>query len=64
MSEYKRRYDEIRSELVALLKGCAISDLYIHLFEEAYYLFACYNADNPELHDKLPEHPIMEKWWD
>jgi L-rhamnose mutarotase len=62
-SEYKRRHDAIWPELTQLLKGSGISDYAIYLDEETLALFGVMKVETPELVDRLPEHPVMKKWW-
>lgn len=62
-AEYKRRHDEIWPELATLLKQTGISHYSIFLDEETLTLFGVYEAENPEALAKLPEQPIMRKWW-
>lgn len=61
--EYKRRHDQIWPELQALLKKHGITDYSIFLDEETNVLFGVLNIDDPRLLDKLPEEPVMQKWW-
>jgi len=61
--EYKRRHDELWPELSALLKTTGLSDYSIFLDEETNTLFGVFNIENPEDLDKLPEHPVMQRWW-
>lgn len=61
--EYKKRHDEIWPELSALLAANGISEYSIFLEEETGFLFGVLKAEKPSLLDKLPEQPIMQKWW-
>ena len=63
VSEYKRRHDAIWPELRQLLKDTGISGYSIYLDEESLQLFGVMNIDAPEMLEKLPEHPVMKKWW-
>ena len=63
VAEYRRRHDEIWPELVALLKDTGISDYSIFLDDTTHSLFATLKVERPELLDKLPEQPVMKKWW-
>ncbi len=62
-AEYQRRHDEIWPELQSLLKENGISEYAIFLDLETNSLFAYLQAENPTVLDKLPEQPIMQKWW-
>ena len=61
--EYKKRHDEIWPELHALLKETGISDYSIFLDETTNSLFGVLKAEDPELLNNLPAHPVMQKWW-
>ena len=61
--EYKTRHDQIWPELVTLLKQSGISDYYIYLDEETSMLFGIYQAADLDAVNKLPENPVMQKWW-
>lgn len=62
--EYERRHDEIWPELSDLLKAAGISDYSIHLDVETGLLFGVlWRHDNHSM-DLLPDHPVMQKWWD
>ena len=62
--EYKRRHDAIWPELVELLHEARVSDYSIHLDEETGTLFGV--LSRPENHgmDRLPDHPVMRRWWE
>jgi len=61
--EYKRRHDKIWPELQTLLKDSGISEYSIFLDENTNELFGVMRVDDPKLVEKLPEHPVMQKWW-
>ena len=61
--EYKRRHDQIWPELEALLKENGIKEYTIYLDEETGLLFGSLQVANKLALDKLPEHPVMKKWW-
>lgn len=61
--EYQRRHDEIWPELSSLLTAAGIHNYSIYLDEDSGFLFAIMEVDNPAELDKLPEHPIMKRWW-
>jgi len=62
-AEYKKRHDEIWPELVELLKSAGICDYSIFLDETTNCLFGILKADDIQLIDNLPAHPVMQKWW-
>ena len=61
--EYKKRHDEIWPELVELLKDSGISNYSIFLDAETLSLFGVLEIIDPTEMDKLPQHPVMQKWW-
>lgn len=61
--EYKKRHDDLWPELAALLKRHGIRDYSIFLDEKSRTLFGVLNMDDPQLLDKLPAEPVMQKWW-
>jgi len=63
-SEYKKRHDEIWPELKEELKKAGISDYSIFLDENTGTLFAVQKLTQNNTVIKLPESPIMRKWWD
>ncbi|MGV3764980.1 MAG: L-rhamnose mutarotase [Chitinophagaceae bacterium] len=60
---YKKRHDEIWPELQDLLKQAGISDYSIFLDEETNILFGTMLVASQEAVDRLPEQPVMKKWW-
>lgn len=62
-AEYKRRHDAIWPELVELLRQAGVSDYTIHLDEETDTLFAVLTRRADHAMDRLPEHPVMQRWW-
>lgn len=60
---YKKRHDEIWPELQDLLKQAGISDYSIFLDEETNILFATMLVADQDAVDRLPEQPVMKKWW-
>ena len=63
LTEYKKRHDEIRPELVGLLKDAGISDYSIYLDEKANYLFGVLRRSIPQKMTDLPNCPVMQHWW-
>ena len=62
-AEYKKRHDEIWSELVELLHKARISDYAIYFDEKTHLLFGVLKRGSQHKMDDLPSHPIMQKWW-
>jgi len=62
-AEYLRRHSALWPELQKLLKDTGVEDYSIFLDEETNFLFGVLKVENPALMDKLPEHPVMKKWW-
>lgn len=61
--EYKRRHDAIWPDLVDLLHDAGVSDYSIHLDEETGYLIGVLIRTSDHSMDKLPDNPVMQKWW-
>ena len=61
--EYKKRHDEIWSELKDLLKQAGIKDYSIFLDEETSDLIGYLTIDDVKKLDELPNEPVMKKWW-
>jgi L-rhamnose mutarotase len=61
--EYKRRHDELWPELEKLLKETGISEYSIFLDETTNSLFGVLKINDELSLDKLPEQPIIKKWW-
>ncbi|MFN7119891.1 MAG: L-rhamnose mutarotase [Saprospiraceae bacterium] len=61
--EYKRRHDEIWSELATLLKETGISEYSIFLDEATNVLFGVMNVTDDVKLNELPNHPVMQRWW-
>jgi|SRR5215831_1264352 len=61
--EYKKRHDEIWSELKELLKQAGIVNYSIFLDDETNDLFAYLTIDDAKKLDELPNEPVMQKWW-
>jgi len=62
-AEYKKRHDEIWPELAQALKCAGISDYSIYLEESSHRLFAVLRRTDDHAMDKLPEAPIVRRWW-
>jgi L-rhamnose mutarotase len=61
--EYKKRHDALWPELEQLLKSSGIHEYSIFLDESSNSLFGVMKAEDPALLTRLPEHPVMKKWW-
>ena len=61
--EYKRRHDELWPELQELLKLTGISEYSIFLDEETNSLFGVLKVTDPKNLDNLPQHKVMQRWW-
>ena len=62
--EYKKRHDELWPELAKALQDAGVSDFSIVLDEPTLTLFAVRKVSNPAAFAKLPQLPIVQKWWD
>ena len=63
LAEYKKRHDEIWPELAAELRASGISDYSIFFDEETLTLFAVQKLEDDNTADRLPNSPIVRKWW-
>lgn len=61
--EYRRRHDELWPELAALLHGTGIREYSIFLEERTGQLFGYLRIEEPAKLDRLPEQPVMQRWW-
>ena len=61
--EYKKRHDEIWSELKDLLKQAGVKDYSIFLDGETNSLFGYLIIDGVNKLDELANKPVMQKWW-
>lgn len=62
-AEYQRRHDAIWPELLALLHAAGISDYSIFLDPTTQVLFAVLKRGDDHTMDRLPAHPVMQRWW-
>lgn len=62
-AEYKKRHDELWPELKELLKDTGISEYSIFLDEPTNSLFGFLKVNDELSLDKLPSHPVMQRWW-
>jgi L-rhamnose mutarotase len=63
-AEYKKRHDDIWPELAAELKAAGVSDYSIFLDEETLTLFAVQKLSAGNTAARLPDSPVVRKWWD
>jgi len=61
--EYKRRHDALWPELAAALREAGVSDYSIFLEEQTLTLFAVQKRTDNHSADRLPSHPVVQKWW-
>lgn len=61
--EYRHRHDTIWPELVVLLKEKGITGYSIFLDEETNLLFGVLTVENSIALQDLPEHSVMQRWW-
>lgn len=62
-AEYKKRHDNLWPELKELLKTSGVTEYSIFLDETTNTLFGVMRVTDTDALDKLPEHPVMKKWW-
>ncbi len=62
--EYKKRHDEIWSELKEKLSRVGIYDYSIFLDKKTLTLFAVQKLKDNNTVEELPSKEIMKKWWD
>lgn len=62
-AEYKKRHDEIWPELSQVLKDAGVSGYSIFLDKETLTLFAVQKLAENHTADRLPGHPVVQKWW-
>lgn len=62
-AEYAERHRKLWPDLEQLLSHSGISDYSIFLDESTHSLFAVLKVTDTALLDRLPEQPVMKKWW-
>ncbi|MEX8492458.1 L-rhamnose mutarotase [Sphaerotilus sp.] len=62
-AEYRRRHDAIWPELVTLLQDSGVCDYSIFLDAPRGVLFAVLRRRADHAMDTLPQHPVMQRWW-
>lgn len=63
-AEYRKRHDDIWPELVEALHAAGIRNYRIFLDPESLHLFATLELTPDNTRDRLPELPVMQRWWD
>ncbi|NOZ33033.1 MAG: L-rhamnose mutarotase [Alphaproteobacteria bacterium] len=63
-AEYERRHDEIFPQMAKALTDAGISDYSIWLDPQTNYLFAILTRTDDHTMDDLPDHQIVQRWWD
>lgn len=63
-AEYKKRHDELWPELARALHNAGVADFSIFLDDTTLTLFAVRKLGNQAEFTKLPQLPIVRKWWD
>lgn len=61
--EYIRRHDAIWPDLLDLLREAGVSDYSIHLDAATGTLFGVLWRTADHGMDRLPDHPVMKRWW-
>lgn len=61
--EYKKRHDELWTELISLLKDAGIHDYSICYDEETNILFAIQKQQGEYSSQEMGEKEIVQKWW-
>ena len=61
--EYKRRHDEIWSELVAQLRSAGVRDYAIYLDPSTDTLYASWKLTEPNDAETLAEKEVVRRWW-
>lgn len=63
-AEYKKRHEEIWTEIKDLLKDAGVANYSIFLDEETGVLFGVLDCHDKNKYQNIPLQPIMQKWWD
>jgi L-rhamnose mutarotase len=61
---YKKRHDELWTELKVLLKKSGVSEYSIFLDEETHTLFAFQKVSGEGGSQDLANNEVVKKWWD
>jgi L-rhamnose mutarotase len=62
-AEYRKRHDEIWPDLVELLAQAGVRDYSIYLDPETNILFGVLTRPKDHGMARLPDHPVMKRWW-
>jgi L-rhamnose mutarotase len=62
-AEYRRRHDALWPELQTLLHETGIREYSIFLDEPSGTLFGVLQIADARTLDRLPEQPVMQRWW-
>jgi L-rhamnose mutarotase len=62
-AEYRHRHDALWPELEKLLKDTGIEDYSIFLNPDTGMLFGVLKVKDKMQMEKLPGHPVMQRWW-
>lgn len=63
-AEYQRRHEALWPELAQALGEAGIYDYSIFLDPEMLHLFGVLKLTPDHRIDALPDHPVMQRWWD
>jgi L-rhamnose mutarotase len=63
VAEYKRRHDEIWSDLERELRAAGICNYSIFLDKQTFTIFAAQKQTDKKTVADLSAHPIVKKWW-
>ncbi len=61
--EYKKRHNEIWTELAELIRSTGVYDYSIFLDEETNTLFASQKQSGDKSSQDIGANPIVQKWW-
>ena len=61
--EYRKRHDELWPDLQKLLKDTGIREYSIFLDPDTNSLFGVLKIQDDLLLERLPDQPVMQRWW-
>ena len=61
--EYKKRHDQLWPEMRKVLADAGVSDYSIYLDKDTHILFAFQKVSDDNTAEKLPDNPVVKKWW-
>ncbi|MEX0929424.1 MAG: L-rhamnose mutarotase [Balneolales bacterium] len=64
IGEYRERHDQIWPDLKAALKEAGVYDYRICYDGDTHTLWAMHKLKQDHTSDRLPDLPVMKKWWD